>query len=207
MTPPPFVPFFNAVQANLVYLMGGQRMENTFTFQLETQPTVAQMTDLATALHTFYTNHLKSSLTSAIALSEIVIVGLWAQNAPGYTLVISPVEPGTASGVPAPYNVAYCASLKTNLRGRNYRGRKYVPGLPGTVFGSASNIDAAVAAAINAALAWLLTPANIADFIWCIASRWLNKSPRATGVLTGVTAVSGDLTSDSQRRRLPGRGA
>lgn len=201
-----FIPVPNTVRSSLLYLLDNQTIVNTLHFNLATEPTLAQMDALNTALRTWYTASFKPQVPSNVSLSAINTVGLWSQTAPSRLSVVSPLEAGTAP-TSFPANVTYCASNRTGLRGRNYRGRFYWPGMPSTYVTSTNTVTAAFVAAVQAALGVLLTPANVANFIWVIASRYFNKLPRATGIVTPVTAVVGDLTLDSQRRRLPGRGA
>ncbi len=204
---PAFIPIPQTVRVSMVMLLDAQKVVNTFHFSINTGVDLTKMQALATAMHTWYTASYKPNLSTAIALSEINVVDLSSQTGPAFTLSISPVEPGTAGISPMPGNVAWCASLRTALRGRNYRGRLYVPGLSSNEVTFPNTILVGVAGAIQTALAQLMTPANVANFIYVVASRFLNKLPRASGVTNTITAIAGDLTLDSQRRRLPGRGA
>jgi hypothetical protein len=203
----PFIPFNGCVRSTLLYVCDGQILANTLHFVITPPITLTQMNNLNTALHTWYTASLKPQLTAAIALTGINTIDLTTVSSPGAFLPISPIEPGTAGGSPLPANVSWVSTLRTGLRGRAYRGRWYHPTIAAGYQTGVSAITAGAVAAIQAALAQLLTPANVANFTWAVASRFLNKLPRATGVTTSITSVAGDLTLDSQRRRLPGRGA
>lgn len=203
----PFIPFNGCVRASLLYLCDGQILANTLHFVITPPVTVGAMNNLATALHTWYTASLKPQITAAVALTGINIIDLTSQNAPGVFLPITPIELGTAGGAPLPANVSWVSTLRTGNRGRAYRGRWYHPTVAASFAAGVSGISAAAVAAIQAALGQLLTPANVANFTWAVASRFLNKLPRSTGITTAITSVAGDLTLDSQRRRLPGRGA
>lgn len=203
----PFIPFNGCVRASLLYLCDGQILANTLHFTITPPITAGQMSNLATALHTWYTASLKPNLTGTVALTGINIIDLTTQNSPGFFLPITPIEPGSGAGLTLPANVSWVATLRTGQRGRAYRGRFYTPTVAGGFQTGVNAITAAAVAAIQAALGQLLTPANVANFTWAVASRFLNKLPRATGITTPITSIAGDLTLDSQRRRLPGRGA
>lgn len=203
----PFIPVPNVVRSSLIYLADNQVIVNTLHFYKAGGVVLADMQALNTALHTWFTASLRGTLPSTTALSAINTVLLDSASSPSSLLAISPLEAGTAGAGAMPYNVAWCASLRTSLRGRNFRGRWYHPGVPTNQVVAPSSFLAAAMSGIQAALGQLLTPANVANFAWVIASRYFNKLPRVTGVANNVTAVTGDLTLDSQRRRLPGRGA
>ncbi len=203
-----FIPIGATCRASIVYLLDNQRVVNTLHFNKVAPPlTLNDMQGLATALHTWYTASLKPNLATGIALAEINVVDLTTQTAPTFLLSISPVEPGTGGVSVMPGNVAWCASLRTLARGRSFRGRFYVPGMPSNSVTFPNSVFVSWAGQIQTALAQLLTPANVANLLWVIASRYFNKLPRASGIVTPVASITGDLTLDSQRRRLPGRGS
>ncbi len=202
-----FIPVPLGVRSSIVYLAEGQICVNTLHFRFATVPTVTNMANLNTALHTWYTGTLKATVPSNFGLSQINTVSLENQSAPSSVLSISPLEFGTSGTNSMPMNVAWCASLRTVNRGRNFRGRYYSPGVPTSFVSGTNSMNPTSAGQIQTALAALLTPANVANFIWVIASRYFARVPRVSGIMTDVNAVVGDLTMDSQRRRLPGRGA
>lgn len=203
----PFIPVPFGVRSSLIYLADSQTIVNTLTFRHPTVvPSITEITALNAALKTWYDASFKVNLPARTALVAINTISLESATGPGLFSGY-PADPGTAGPNSDPYNVTWCASLRTALRGRNYRGRFYVPGLEPTIVTIPNLITAAAAAAIQAALGQLMTPANVAGFTWVVASRFLNKLPRAVGVANQINSIVGDLTLDSQRRRLPGRGA
>jgi hypothetical protein len=204
--PTPFVPAPNMVRTSLVFLLDGQIVVNTFNFRFNTQPTIIEMGNLNTAMQTWYNASYKPVCPSSAVLNQINTIGLWSQSAPGVLLPVSPGIAGTST--PAlPANGTYCSSIRTLSRGRNFRGRSYLPGLPQTALSGISSVTSGFAGNIQTAIAQLMTPANVANFAFVIISRWLNNVARGTALDTLVTAITGDLTTDSQRRRLPGRGS
>lgn len=205
--PQPFIPVPNCVRSSMVYLLDGQVIVNTYHFRLNTDPSIIDMGNLNTALHTWYTATLKPLLSPQTVLTQINTINLTTQNGPASVLSINPFEAGTGGANDMPANVTWCASLRTLNRGRNFRGRWYLPGLQANSVVAPSTIVTGFANSVIAALAQLMTPANVAGFAYVVVSRFLNNLPRGTGINTLITAVTGDLTLDSQRRRLPGRGA
>jgi hypothetical protein len=202
-----FIPVSNCLQVKMIYTLGGQRIQNNLYFTLDHEPTATDRANLATAMHTWWTNQLKPNLTSDIALVEIDVLNLSSSSAPGTQLFISPAEAGTLSAtVGMPSGSALVATFRTDLRGRNYRGRNYVGGLSGNALTSPTTYNTTQIANIISAFAWLMDTAHTALFIWSVVSKFVNKAPRSTGIKIPVTAVTMDSALDSQRRRLLGRG-
>ena len=203
----PFIPTANAVKSVLGFTLANQQVKTILTFSYAGPPSTANMISLNTALHTFWTNQLKPQMAPQLSLQEIVTYDLASSSAPSATLVITGGEVGTSGTDCLHNNVALCVTKRTASRGRNYRGRAYLSGIPSTQGSGSTGISSAWVANVLTAFSWLLTPANVASFTWTVLSYFLNKTPRSTGLSTPVTAISADFLSDSMRRRLAGRGA
>jgi len=110
-------------------------------------------------------------------------------------------EPGTIGGEAVPANVACCISWKTLFTGRSYRGRTYLYGLTesntnGSILNTAYLV--AVATLAQRIVAWT-NPAGVVALFAVRSSEG--------GFSTLVNTFIVDNVSDSQRRRLPNRGA
>jgi len=114
---------------------------------------------------------------------------------------------GLLSSAVEPNNVAVVASLRTAKRGRSYRGRNYIGGLNEGNIGIGDIIGNGTILAIAQAYADFHTALNSAGFTHVVASFFNNGAARVTGQGNAVTSVFVDPYSDSQRRRLAGRGA
>jgi len=121
---------------------------------------------------------------------------------------------GGFSGESMSGNVAPCISFRTGLSGRAFRGRNYIPAIP-TARVLLNTIDDEWAENVVSAYSLLLPDGSAlpAGFTWVVVSRFSgvdvdgNPVPRLEGIpTTVVNALFTDLTVDSQRRRLPGRG-
>lgn len=201
-----FVPAIATCKTTLQWTWAGQSCATVLWFSNGgTEPTQANRQALNSALHTWYTGG-KTNLCSGISLGAITSINQASASDPGDTLVIPGGEAGTGGASALPTNSCLVVSLRTALRGRSYRGRIYVPGLLGSSVVGETAYDTT---AIGYLLSWfgqLLTPSNVANFIWIVASHFANKAPRVTAVKTPVSTVIADTYLDSQRRRLALRG-
>lgn len=202
----PFVPVLNVFKADMRFLVTGQECQMSQYIADTTDTPGAE--DLAISQVQSLWGDLRLIFSPDVALTEIVLTDLSTQNAPGRSLAISPAEGGTnvSAGEALPNNVSLCVSFRTNLRGRSFRGRNYLPPLPEQLVDGNTVLPATVAAIVDAYEAFLAGVTGV-GLTWVVVSRFSNGAPRVTGLATEVTSVIvTDPTVDSQRRRLPGRG-
>jgi len=122
-------------------------------------------------------------------------------QSPSVTVAGSDLQPAL------PQNVAMCVTHKTAKRGRSYRGRTYIPGLAEDVVATGDLLLAAKKTAALVAYSSFDLELLAAGFTRVVASFHTLGAARVIGVGTPVTVSSIDQYSDSQRRRLAGRGA
>jgi len=105
-----------------------------------------------------------------------------------------------------PNNVAVVVKWITANRGRSYRGRTYHLGIPqGSVTGSV--LTTGYRTSLVQAYSNFVLLGTTPTWTLSVASRYSNGQPRTNGVITPINALSINPTVDSQRRRLPERGA
>lgn len=201
-----FIPTPNAVRASLEFLFGGQVVVLTLGWHKATGWDAAGMEDLGDALVDWMDAALKFHMANDVSLESINVLDL--EDAAGPSINVSAGLPitGTNANLPAPNNVAAVVSFLTDLRGRSYRGRNYVPGIPEPSWQDSTAITTAAAAALAAAYADLEDVATATGAEHVVVSKFHNNAPRVAGVATPVTAYRVDTKLDSQRRRLSGRG-
>lgn len=208
----PFVPVPNTLQVEAIYLLDGQRVENTLYFEHPGGWDLPSITAWMEQLRLLIEEDLLPLLSSTIQFIELVGRLLDTASSIGYSIAISPPGTGGASGELMPNNVTYTVSFKTGLTGRSFRGRNYIPGLSiNSVDGN--NIASAFRTGVLAFYDALLALATSEGLGWVVVSRYSGVDadkkpiPRVTGVTTPIVAATTfDNTVDSQRRRLPGRG-
>lgn len=207
-----FVPVPNTIQVDVLYLQDGQRVENTLYFERSGGWSLPQIIDFLEQLNTLIAEELMPLLASSIQFIELIARLLDTASSIGFSMPITPPVSGGVSGNAAPNNVTYTISFKTGLTGRSFRGRNYVPGLPGSKV-TGNTIDSATRTGLLAFYSALKALASESTNPWVVVSRYSGVDgdgkpiPRVTGVTTNVESVTTfDTTVDSQRRRLPGRG-
>lgn len=134
-------------------------------------------------------------LTTVNGISIVTNAGL-----PSAGLVAGPaIAAGTTKAV----------THRTGLAGKSFRGRTFLVGVDATHVPTpeSGKIDAAYMSNVILAFTPLIAdvPANLATATLVVLSRYTNHLPRATGVMTPITAFGyADLNVDFQRRRAPG---
>jgi len=149
---------------------------------------------------------LRAMISVDCVLQEVVGTDLTTAASPGAVAIDSLPSAGGDTNRSAPNNVALCVSFHTLLRGRSYRGRNYVCGIS-TIVITGSTVSEAWRGAVVDAYTQLFAAVNGGGFNLCVVSRRSLGALRSPAIATGVIAFSADATVDSQRRRLPGRGA
>lgn len=200
-----FTSFVSTYLAEMVcQLPTGQVAENTLYFESTVGTSIAQMDDLATVLETWWLAEVRPLVSTGVQLDFIRITDLTNSTAPSKEYLVG--EFGTAEGNTLPGNVTAAISFKTALRGRSYRGRNYIIGMTEpqvendsvqpTVVGGYEDAYEALALAIDGI-----------DLVHVVASRTIDGVAMNPGVTTPISTYRMDDTTDSQRRRLRGRGA
>lgn len=203
----PFIPVPNTVQVNVVYLMDDQEVENTLYYEKSTGVDATDLASLVETLNAFIVSELIPFLGNTIQLIRLVGVLLDAADSLLYVSTTGLPVSGGAAGAAAPNNVALCMSLRTGTRGRSFRGRNFIPGIPKDLI-TENTVGSGSVTAYEEAYNGLIGVAGDDGWQQVVVSRFSGGAPRVTGVTTPITAAFVvDPTVDSQRRRLPGRGS
>lgn len=204
----PFVPFVDTVEVDVNYTYNGNRVQNTQYFTNSGGVDVPAMASLGEALIDSLVTDIMPNMPNTLTLREITVTDLTSDSAPSITVTTGLPVTGAVDFDPAvPGNVTLTASFRTEGRGRSSRGRNYLLGIRKSQV--AQNLVADSFVAIwDAYYNGLLGGSDIAPWVWVVASRIHNGTPRVTGLSQPVTSwLVVDLAVDSQRRRLNGRGS
>lgn len=201
----PFIPFEDVAKLEMVFFQYGQFVENVHYFHHTAGPfTVTDMQTLAADMKTWWNTNMKGKVVSSAELEKIRVKDMSSENAPGIEYQTGLPIAGTNGVQGAPSNVTVAIKWTTGYSGRSFRGRSYFVGL------AAADVVADVvnaAALTNILTAYdLLITAPPAGWVLGVASMQYHKAWRVTGLFTPIITVSAENYSDSQRRRLVGRG-
>jgi len=210
----PFVPASGVIEVQSVYLLDGQIVENT-CYVFNTVPwDEASITAMLETIKNVIVTQLLPILSNTIHLVRLIGTLLDAIDSISVVNVVSPPQPGGDASQALPNNVTYTVTFLTSGRGRSSRGRNYVPGLAAAARSGANGIDAGFRSDLLSYYDALLAAVNTGTTTLGVLSRFSGVDadkkpiPRTEGVFRGITGFTTfDNTIDSQRRRLPGRGA
>lgn len=201
-----FIPGDRGVRFAPIYDFSGEACQNTLWFYFAG----GVPEDLDALCEQFFVNWadgVMPHLSSAVKLAAVIAQDWTSQD--GRVGAYFPEAPvvGGLGGACMANNTAFCFKLRTARRGRAYRGRFYIPGIPMSQVTDNNHvaetwIEAIIPGLINAIIVDSPTPS-----IPVVASFRLNKVWRTAAHFEPVLGVAWtDLTLDSMRRRLPGRG-
>lgn len=203
----PFIPVPGAAFCAVIWRLDGQSLQTCLDVTVETE-TVENMQNAAIALFGGMIEFVLPQLSADIQLESSVAAGLETESSPIGVHVPITAQFGAVSASSLPNNVAYSVSKFTGLRGRSFRGRLFLPGIPENVRETPSTVTAAYRSNIATAFDGLLAHMISEGFPPVVVSRFTDNAPRTTGLATPVIQLAPvDSVLDSQRRRLPGRGS
>jgi len=209
----PFIPVLNTALVEVRMTLDGQHVENTMFAEQSIPWTDSLLGILCGVVKDWWIASYAPIVSDLVELREIVATDQTTATSGQFSLP-SAGETGGFPGGSAPSNVSYAVSFRTALRGRSFRGRNYIVGIPLSQLSGVNNVLSVYSDNAVAAYAAFGEALLVEDMHWVVVSRFsgVNPStgkpiPRTAGVTTPViTVIATDLTLDSQRRRLPGRG-
>jgi hypothetical protein len=203
-----FVPFSRAAALTVNYLWLGQQVQNTLWFDYNDAIDETALESLVADVETYVFEEMLPLMSEDIFLNS---VEARKQDAPESLYAISRVHSNEPGGVPTPSmpnNVTVSVSFRTALTGRSRRGRNYWLAIPTTQVADNLVNGSYLEGVLGAYEGMIGLGAVSAGWQWVVASKYANGAQREQGLTTNVTGVTiVDNIVDSQRRRLPGRGA
>jgi hypothetical protein len=200
---PSFIPVPNTIACHLRGTLNGEQVENTLYFHKAEAWSVVTMEAFSAALALWYRTAIVGQLSKEYMYRECMAADLTTADG---LLTVDDTGAGLVGGNfsdASSNQAAFCVRFSTGRRGRSYRGRNYIPGIPE---------DAVSGGRISTALANLLTTSydvlNGYDVLfgaqWVVVSRIADGVPRAYGISTQVVSASySTLALASQRGRRP----
>lgn len=187
-----------------------QLVINSFYFKKPQDWTETQIDTLVSTVDLAVTNHLAPMMTDEVNYSQMYIRDLSAQFSFIRVAAFTAIH-GDIIGTPLlPLNVTLAVKFATGLAGRGRQGRVYWPAMPASWvtnnFVNGTNPTDIADAYSDFITAITTSVGNECDHVVVHSvENGVPLNPRTTSQVTDV--LVGDTVVDSQRRRLPGRGA
>lgn len=197
----------NGVRSEFLMTLSGQQIENVIhTDWTGAGPIDGHLSSLNISLIGWWATNLAPLLSDNLVLRGVRSTNLSSLTGSVVETAPTSATAGTVAQQSLPNNVAIVITEHTANRGRSYRGRKYVPGIPSNDENTPTEITGSDLAGLVAAWTTLIAHAAADGIILAVLSTFSNHVQRAAGVLTPITSMSANSAFDSQRRRLAGRG-
>lgn len=206
MSPRPWIPAVNTVKTELLATWDSQIVENVHWWLYSTPPSISDMTALGQAIRDWWVAQIKPIQATAVTLNKVKCTDMNTQVSPVVEVTSSLPQSGIGGGDTLPNNCAVVVKWLTANRGKSYRGRTYFYGLQeaNVTKNTVSSVHTAqILAAYTALKNLVVTPQPVL----VVASFATGNQWRTQALTTGIIDLTVEDTIDSQRRRLPGRGA
>jgi hypothetical protein len=203
-----FIPVPNTMMCALIYDQAGEVTQNTLFFSRTFGLDPETLETAAAQLANWWFVYLSDWQSVNVQLRNVIAADLTTITSYVATYTPSSVTGGNSEAAPLPNNVSGCISFRTPFRGRSFRGRNYTVGMTLDFLASANTMTSAYMTAVQTAYNTLVTAPPEETLTWVVASRFSGGLPRAEGIVTPITSAGfANNVTDSQRRRLPGRGS
>lgn len=193
-------------EVELRYIWAGQHVENVLHFSKPTDWDAIDLALLAEDVSTWAQADYIPLQTNQCSLVEVLATDLSDPAGPSVPKTTGLPVPGVDTSGSVPNNVTVAVREGTAGRGRSFRGRTYFIGLNKPQISDSTLLPIVVTAIKDAFESLMLYSFTVSDTQWCVLSEISGGAPRANGIMTPIVSISVDPTTDSQRRRLPGRG-
>lgn len=202
-----YVPALNTAEVVVGTTVDGLTIDNVHNFEFPGTLTTSILDDLALSVITSWIANMAAALSEEVILNFVKATDLTSDSAPTVTRFPPPATNGDVPSDTPPTNAAVVVTETTDGRGRSFRGRSYTGGFPRVEMADAGHITTGYQT--DLATSFAVYMADIEDDNGCdhvVVSRRHNNADRANAVMTPITGYAVELSIDSQRRRLAGRG-
>lgn len=202
----PYIPFANCAEVLMQGVLASQTVMLTNGVQKASPFGGSDLTDIATIFNNWYHDFLRGLLSNSIVFATIKVTDLTTESSPVVIMDVTAPQAGAVGTGPVVNNTALVVSFSTSSRGRSYRGRNYIPGVPTADLSTYTAFDATAAAAFSAAYVLLGSALGSAGFNHVVLSRRNLGAWRSVGVATRINGYTAKLPIGTQRRRVTGHG-
>jgi hypothetical protein len=206
IVPTSFIPFADCAEVVVQGQSAGQAAYLTMGFLHPGGIVGSDLGDLADIVASWVTGTLLANLHAGYQVDSIKASQLDTVSSPVYVSVLGLPAAGAVGGAALTNQNAFVISFKTASRGRSYRGRNYIPGIPPAGLATPTSYTPAEVAAQVGAYNQLALDVSADGWVPVVLSRFNGGAPRAVGVATPITQYIGRTAVGTQRRRVIGHG-
>lgn len=201
-----FIPAPNAIRICLQMEWTGQTVEICIGVLKNAAVVTADLTTVTTAMEAWRIALHRDLTSQDLTYKQWYALSLTTSTSPSLITPITANITGNDTAGTVPNNVALVTTFQTDLRGRSYRGRTYMPGISRSNVSTPTEISAGYALQASTAYAGI-NAALPAGYTHVVLSYQNNGVARTNAARTPVVAYRTEVRLDSQRRRLEGRGS
>lgn len=203
-----FVPATNTAEVVVKGNWGAQDVASVHNFRFFEPLTVSLLETLADAVIQAWIDNLAANIVDAWNLISVKATDLTTNTSPSIENFAPAATNGDIAVLTTPLNCCLVISEGTQSRGRSFRGRSYQMGIPTTVMIDAGSVNSGYRDAVVADFVAFIDDIEAAvDAEHVVLSRQTGGADRLSGVMTVIDSYSANQDTDSQRRRLKGRGS
>jgi len=200
-----FIPTPNGISLCFHFTTAGQNWQFCLNFRKSAgSVTPTDLQDVAEEGETWFGVELDTHMSSDVTLADVTATDISVEG--GQQHVITTNDPGTAAADPLPLNVALCWSLRTAKRGRSYRGRAYLSGIPNDQYVDSVLANSTFCALLVSDLQALQATLDGLGYDLVVVSKQHNGVETNPAEANEVISIIMDNKFDSMRTRLSGRG-
>ena len=196
-----FIPTPNGIKAHILMQLASRDIGNDF-WAFTSDPTdPTQRVAFGNNLLTWMQARIIPFLSDQILLEGVEVTDQTSASGGQSVIILTTGVPGAVSTASVTSNSAFVTTLQTASRGRSFRGRSFLAGLPEADLATPNLWANSLVVAMQSAYAALLPAVNVGGQFLAVASHRAGGAPRTSGVLTQVIAVRANDRVGSQRRR------
>lgn len=204
----PFIPTPNGIRVAMHFTSAGQQCRNIFHVKGPAEPTVGDLIDVAAVFIAWWTAEMRPLTATTTTLDAVEVTDITSASDDGVVVTTTLPLAGTSGGNALPNNATVVTKLTSGLTGRSRRGRSYMVGLTDSNLSTdKQHVSTAMQGVLQDAFRELISALVTAGLELAVASFFADGAPRTEGLLTPITDAQVNPSLDSQRRRLPERGA
>jgi hypothetical protein len=203
----PFIPVPNTAEI----VLNGDQLGNDAVMVLHAEGigvlTLGDLEAIATLITDWYGAELSGILSNQYTLQSVKVTALDTDSSPVFEDFTFPTHVGGDARAIAALQNALVVTHISDLRGRNFRGRSFVPGIPTGCIDADGTMQDVYVAAMQDAWDALYAAFNASEYTLVVVSKVYLGAPRLIGLTTPIVRFRANQLAGTIRSRVAGHGA